>query len=114
MHGLSAAAIDAIRQLVEDLVGGKYAALEADGRIGRLAEHEVKRAIAEYGRRLVSLPSDAMDAADVYELDDCPGEFAVDLPLWTAEEGRSDLTLQLTVIDGDSGPAVAIDDLHVL
>ena len=114
MHGLSAAAFDAIRQLVEDLVGGNYAALEADGRIGRLAKHEFKRVIAEYGRRLVSLPSDAMDAADVYALDHRPRDFAVDLPLWTAEEGQSDLFLQLTEFDGDSGPAVAIDDLHVL
>lgn len=43
-----------------------------------------------------------------------PGGFAVDVGMWTAEEGRSDLTLQLTVIERAGAIAIAIDDLHVL
>lgn len=114
MHNLSAAAVDAIRRLVDDLAGGNHASIEADGRIGRLTQVELKRAIAEYGRTLVPLPSDGLDTADVYPSDRAPREFAVDLPLWTVEEGRSDLTLSLTVVESDDGAAVAIDDLHVL
>jgi len=114
LHGMSIAAVDAIRQLVEDLVARRYSFIEADGRIGRLTKDDLTRAITEYGRTLVSLPNDAVDTADVYPLDNTPGGFAVDLPLWTVEEGRSDLTLSLTVVDGDDGPAVSIDDLHVL
>lgn len=114
MPTISSAAENAIRQLVEDLVAGDYAAVVADSRIGRLTEDELRRAIAEYGKTLVSLPVDGVDAADVYPSDNDPSEFAVDLPLWTAEEGRSDLTLSLTVVDRDDGPVVSIDDLHVL
>ena len=111
---MSKAAVDAVRRLVEDLVVDNYAAVEADGRIGSLTKEELDRAIADYGRTLVSLPSEGVDAAEVFPLDGNPGKFAVDLPLWTAEEGESDLTLSLTVVDDDDGPAVTIDDLHVL
>ncbi len=114
MPSISSAAVNAIRQLVEDLVAGDYAAIAADGRIGRLTNDELRRAIVQYGKTLVSLPVGGVDAADVYPSDNDPRESAVDLPLWTAEEGRSDLTLSLTVVEGEDGPRVSIDDLHVL
>jgi hypothetical protein len=100
--------------LVDDLVAGDYSAVRGDVRIGRLTEEELTRAIAAYGRRLVPLPRGAMDAMDVYPLDSLPGQFAVDVPLWTIEEGRSDLTLSLKVIDRDDFVMVSINDLHVL
>jgi hypothetical protein len=114
MHGMSAAAVDAIRRLVDDLVAGNYTALESDGRIGRLTKDELTRAITDYGRTLVASPGSSADEGDVYPSDDVPGRFAIDIPLWTAEEGRSDLTLSLTVVDSDDGPSVWIDDVHVL
>jgi hypothetical protein len=36
------------------------------------------------------------------------------VPLWTAEEGRSDLSLELSAIPIDGGHRFEIDDLHVL
>jgi hypothetical protein len=111
---MSSAARAVICQLVEDIVVGDFGSIEADGRIGRLTRDELRRAIQEYGKTLVSLPANAVEAADVYPLENSPGEFAVDLPLWTAEEGQSDLTLSLTVVDVIDAPAVSIDDLHVL
>lgn len=114
MTDLSAAAVDAIRQLVEDIVRGDYTSIAASGRIGRLTADELRRAIAEYGRTLVSLPTGGIDAADVYPSTSNPSEVSVDLPLWTAEEGRSDLTLSLTVVEDQGGPLVSISDLHVL
>lgn len=35
-------------------------------------------------------------------------------PLWTKEEGQSDLTLELTITCGKGEPEVVIDNLHVL
>jgi hypothetical protein len=114
MDELSPAAVDAIRELVERLASGDLAALAADGRIGRLTVEDLRRAISEYGRTLVPLPAEALAAISVYPLDAMPGGFAVDVGMWTAEEGRSDLTLQLTVIERAGAIAIAIDDLHVL
>ena len=41
------------------------------------------------------------------------GKWAVDLPLWTQEEGRSDLMLSMTAWDRDGTIAVEIDDIRV-
>jgi len=114
MSKLSTAVVDAIRRLVDDLVAGNFASIEADGRIGRLTQEELRRAIAEYGRTLAPLPGDGLEEIDVYPSDQDPRQLAVDVPLWTREEGRSDLTLSLTVVESDDVPRVSIDDLHVL
>src|SRR5688572_25062299 len=103
MSSLTESAMDAMRLLVDDLVAGAYAKVANDGRIGRLTVPELQRAIAEYGRTLVPLPDQAFDLADVYPIDRSPGEWAIDLPLWTKEEGRSDLTLSLTVKEHPMG-----------
>jgi hypothetical protein len=39
--------------------------------------------------------------------------WSVTMPVWTKEEGRSDLTAELTIIDRGNGFAVEFDDLHV-
>jgi hypothetical protein len=114
MERISSRAVDAIRHLINDLVAGDYAAIAADGRIGRLTEVELRRAIVEYGKTLVSLPDGGDLVADVYPSNTDPRASAVDLALWTAEEGQSDLTLSVTVVEGDDGPTVSIDDLHTL
>ena len=112
MHDLSDKAKQAIRSLVDDIVAGNYAVIAADGRIGRLTEEELRRAVLEYGRALVSLPEDP--ALHVYPWGEDPGRFAVDVDLCTREEGRSDLTLSLLVFEHDDSVRVTIEDLHVL
>jgi hypothetical protein len=109
---LSLAVAEAIRTLVADLVTGDFAALEADGRIGRLSRDELTDAIAAYGRTLV--PKLNLETVEVYAADRDASRFAIDIPLWTREEGRSDLTLSLTVTDSGGTVSVEIDDLHVL
>jgi hypothetical protein len=104
----------AIRRLVEDLSSGNYGAVEADGRIGRLTLDELRRAVSEYGRTLTPLPGEALELANSYSVEGMEGRTAVDVPLWTVEEGRSDLTLSVTLDEGKDGTTVSIDDLHVL
>ena len=36
------------------------------------------------------------------------------MPLWTKEEGRSDLSIEVTVIKETSGFKIELDDIHVL
>ena len=98
------------------LAAGDYetASRMAEGR--RLSAADLERAVRDYGRTLVSIPPAARDSYDVYRVEKANRPtFAVDVDLWTQEEGRSDLTLQLELIDtGRSTYAVTIEDLHVL
>lgn len=104
----------AIRDLVDSLVRGAYAELEVDGRIGRLTTDELRLAIEQYGQTLMTLPDEAALAISVYPYNEKPSMLAVDVPLWTIEEGRSDLTLSLTAKVTEQLIKVQIDDLHVL
>jgi hypothetical protein len=92
--------IDPIRSVVETLVKGHFDQLERDGRSGRLASHELQEALQAYGRTLIPLPDEAFRLAEVYPIKGQTATWAVDVPLWTAEEGRSDLTLSVTVLTG--------------
>ena len=103
-----------VRRLIEDLAAGRYAEIAADGRAGRLTEAELRTAVEEYGRTLVPLPDDVEMLVDVYEQPSHPDAVALDVPLWTQEEGRSDLTLSLTAIKQGETYTVEVDDLHVL
>lgn len=103
-----------VRRLIEDLAAGRYAAIAADGRAGRLTEAELRTAVEQYGRTLVPLPADGEMLVDIYEQTSQPGVVTLDVPLWTREEGRSDLTLSVTVIKQGETYTVEVDDLHVL
>jgi hypothetical protein len=103
----------AVAELVDDLVAARFQALVDDGRAGRLTAEELERATKSYGRTLVALPDEAWDLADVYRSPDGHVR-SLDLPVWTLEEGRSDLTLSLSVQRTAEKLRVAIDDLHVL
>jgi hypothetical protein len=105
---------DPIRLLVEALVKGHFDQLERDGRSGRLSSRELKEALKAYGRTIITLPDQAFNLIDVYPVKGQKSMWAVDVPLWTVEEGRSDLTLSLTVSESQDGVHLEIDDLHVL
>jgi hypothetical protein len=105
---------DPIRSLVEELVQGHFAQLERDGRSGRLSAAELQETLREYGRTIITLPDEALNLADVHAIAGQRTCWAVDIPLWTAEEGRSDLTLSLTISETRDGVQLEIDDLHVL
>ena len=103
-----------IVRLVQDLAAERYQALESDGRAGRLDATQLSEAVSEYGRTLVELPDSVWRLVDEYPIDGHPDELALDIPLWTAEEGRSDLTLSVTACRTDGRITLMIDDLHVL
>ncbi|MFY0527906.1 DUF7668 domain-containing protein [Archangium gephyra] len=103
-----------VRRLIEDLAAGRYAAIAADGRAGRLTEAELRTAVEQYGRTLVPLPADGERLVDIYEQTSQPDAVTLDVPLWTREEGRSDLTLSVMAIKQGETYTVEVDDLHVL
>jgi hypothetical protein len=88
-----------IRDLVVDLVAGRYEALADDGRIGRLSVNDLQRVIGEYPATLTPLPGQAFDlGGHAWAIENAdPPEWAVDQALWTVEEGLSDLELRADV-----------------
>jgi hypothetical protein len=104
-----------VREITELLVQGKYSEAETLTHGARLSAAEMATAIAEYGRHLVSLPNPAFGLMNVVEVRNVkPPRWSVVMPLWTREEGRSDLSLELTITEMETGFAIELNDIHVL
>jgi hypothetical protein len=56
--------------------------------------------VSQYGRRIIAMPDCGFNIVDVYPITGQEDSYDVDIPLWTAEEGRSDLMLQVHVENG--------------
>jgi len=85
-------------------------------RTSRLAASDLARVVRQYGRSLTPLPATAFQAVDVVPVSGSdPQRWSVVIPLWTREEGRSDLSLEIIVEDSPAQRyPVEVDDLHVL
>jgi hypothetical protein len=104
-----------VRQVIALLVAGKYAELETLTQGIRLKAKEVATTVADYGRKLIPPPDDGFRLMNVVEVKNArPRQWSIAMPLWTQEEGRSDLTVELTLIERQNGFAIELDDLHVL
>lgn len=103
-------------QLLRWLVAGDYASIERTTKGIRLSAALLRLAVADYGQTLIMPPASSLDQLDVIEVKGSdPRTWSVRVDLWTAEEGRSDLSLECTLIDlaGDRLD-VEVDNLHVL
>lgn len=115
MSTLSTRTRQVILDTVRGLVTSNYDQLVADGRAGRLTAEELQSSIDAYRGTIVLPPEDIWSWAEVYPIEASPDAFFVEVPLWTKEEGRSDLTLSLLLhVDPERGPSVSIEDFHVL
>lgn len=105
-----------IRRVITHLVAGDYRGLESLTRGHRLSAEEMKTAVEDYGSRLVPPPDHAfesdLDAIPI--MDAVPPAWSVIMTLWTEEEGRSDLSIVLTVMQREDDFDITIDDIHVL
>ena len=104
-----------VGELLQLLANGDYAGFKRRDRAHRLSEQALAHAVTEYGRHLVRPAHSPMSIVDVVEvLGRTPPCWSVNVPLWTQEEGRSDLTLCLTLVDAEADYyGVEIDDLRV-
>lgn len=104
-----------IQHIIEYLVAGKYAELETLTKGRRLSAQEIAKAINDYGRRLVLPPNHAFELMNVVEVRNAqPPKWSIAMPLWTREEGRSDLSVEVTITAGDKAFEIELDDIHVL
>ena len=65
------------------------------------------------GATIVPLPEKAWAEGDVGPTVH-PGEWWAVVPLWTREEGMSDLSMEATITEASGEVKVVIDDIHVL
>ena len=105
-----------MQQLIDlFLVARKYSELEALTNGVRLGALDIASAITKYGKNLVIPPNNAWELLDVVEIRNAqPPQWSVTMPLWTREEGRSDLSIELTLIGDEGGCTIELDDIHVL
>lgn len=56
--------------------------------------------IHQYSKHLIDIPSEGWGLVNVYPINQQKDVYDMDIPLWTVEEGRSDLMLQIHVDHG--------------
>ena len=71
---------------------------------------QIREYIHEYGAKLVELPAASWDTSVCIWTGD---HWDALIDLWTEEEGRSDLVLQVRVSEAADGYAVTIHMVHV-
>lgn len=104
-----------VRELVDYLVHGDYELFFQRCAKSRPKSNEVRKVILDYGHTLVSPPKDAYQNLDAVKVKAASlPTWSVRAPLWTEDEGRSDLTLEFTITLGQGKPTVELEDLHVL
>ena len=104
-----------VERIVELIVAGRYDQISKITGDQRLDAVSIERAVREYGKRLVMPPAEALDQLDVVPVRNVvPPRWSVRINLWTLEEGRSDLTLELTLFEGEGRYVIEVDDIHVL
>ena len=102
-------------KVIDLLVTRKYVELETLTNGVRLSAQEMARAISDYGHDLVSPPKEAFDLMNVVEIREAtPRQWSITMPLWTQREGRSDLSIDVTLVVAEKGFRIELDDIHVL
>jgi hypothetical protein len=106
----------ALAAVVERLAAKDYQGLKRDGIDPHLSA-DLSLWIRNYGSSgatIVPLPDDAWASADAVPITGRRGEWSVIVPLWTREEGRSDLSMEATVTESSDGVSVIITGVRVL
>lgn len=104
-----------VASIIQLLVNSKFEAIEQLTKGVRLPADQIQYAIEQYGRKLVSPPVEAFELMDVIKVQGHePQTWSVNMPLWTEEEGRSDLSIELTVIKKEGDWLIELNDIHVL
>lgn len=105
------------RELVENvlslLVAGDFQGIERLSNGERLTAKEIEDAVREYGRTLIRPPSGDFEIEEIALRGPGLTGWSVVCELWSREEGRSDLSLELTVLRKSDCAVVEVDNLRV-
>jgi len=104
-----------IRETMIFLVKCDYFGLEKFTMGRCMSADDIRKVICEYGRTVI-LPEEGFENyCTVVEVAGENKHWSVWCPLWTLEEGRSDLSVELSVFPSHMEEfRVELDDIHVL
>ena len=104
-----------VKIMIGLLVQQSYWQIEQWTKGVRLPANQIENAIDGYGKTLCVPPEKAYELMDIIEIENSKHQkWSVNMPLWTLEEGRSDLTVELSIAKVDCDYYVELDDIHVL
>jgi hypothetical protein len=104
-----------VHRIATQLASGDFDGTIAECSASRLRAEDLSKVIQEYGRTFVQPPTNAYAALDAVAVRGTAlPTWSVRAPMWSEEEGRSDLTLELTIAQDGQRWNVELDDLHVL
>lgn len=106
--------IDQVILLIRELKEKNYYIIHTPPFHSRVSVDDIKRVILEYNKLLTDITIEDIENTEVIKIDIKENMYAIDLDLWTIEEGHSDLTIQLEIEIIDNEFRVGIEDLHVL
>jgi hypothetical protein len=108
--------ISTVRRLIELLAAREYDAIASWTNGIRLSSEEIRYGIEEYGRAVTLPPKEFyFRSIDVIRVTNSePACWGVVFPLWTVEEGMSDLSVEITVTrQGSSNMSLELDNIRV-
>lgn len=107
-------AIYRIAQKAHDLLAVKdYTSLEEWTNGKRLNATDIANAVNEYGRTIKSMDEYNCSKIDIVKVTGTD-EYSVYVPIYTEEEGISDLTMEMSVESPIEIQIISIDNIHVL
>lgn len=102
--------IEQIQNYVACLANKDYQATQKLTLSDSVPIQDIQRIIEEYGCTIIPLPAKAFDLALLYQISD--RQVDIYIPLWSKEEGRSDLILSLSCFKDEN--KIKLNDLEVL
>ena len=105
-----------LARIVSLLAASAYEQVVAAAPKSCITAEQMRSAVEQYGRSLIPLPPHASTLIDYVAIQDVTSEaWSVVVPLFTREEGRSDLSLiaRMTRV-ANNRYEVAVHDIHVL
>lgn len=108
--------ISTVERIINLLVKKRYAEIALLTKKVRLNETQIGEAVSEYGRTLVGPPPSFHEHIDIIPVtNSTPQRWSVVFPLWTLEEGESDLSVEITCVDNkDDVFEIELDNIHTL
>lgn len=89
----------AVGTVLNMLALGDYDVLEAMTHRRHLSAEQLRSGVEEYGRHLSMPPRSHLDDIYVLQIQEDPSAFHVVAEVWTQEEGRSDLSIILQLVE---------------
>lgn len=80
----------------------------------RLSAADIETVLRQYGATPIAPPREAYDRLDAVRTNATRPTWSVGMELWSKEQGRTDLTVELTITLDNDEASIEFDDTHVL